>query len=307
MRLDNKLLRRFEEGLNPRKPDKSIIKARIVGYGEISTVFQIDNDNTVVYKRLPLFKDMVSAKSYEYLYHEYCGLLERLDILLPENGTAIIAVPGRPIVLYIGQTMLPPERFGHRLIHSQKEECIEQLIKLIIATSEKTWRFCEENRPGIEIALDAQLSNWVFIEDGEAPVLYFIDVSTPFIKKNNHNQLNPDLLLQAAPKPLRKLLKWLYADKMMNRYYDPQKNMTDLAANLFKEQKPELIPLFIDIINHTLPTGVEAVTRKGVESYYKEDKFIWELFLRLRHIDCQITTKLFRQRYEFILPGKIKR
>jgi len=44
-----------------------------------------------------------------------------------------------------------------------------------------------------------------------------------------------------------------------------------------------------------------------VEKYYREDKFIWTLFLALRRMDRWLTTTIFRKRYEFILPGKIKR
>jgi hypothetical protein len=44
-----------------------------------------------------------------------------------------------------------------------------------------------------------------------------------------------------------------------------------------------------------------------LEKYYKWDKFIWVAFLALRRFDCRVKTKLLRQRYEFILPGDIKR
>lgn len=106
---------------------------------------------------------------------------------------------------------------------------------------------------------------------------------------------------------LRWLIKKLFADEVLDRYYDPRKNMIDLTANLYKEQKQELIPMFVEVINRKLPTDVPPLTLKGIKSYYREDKFIWWLFLGSRRIDCWMTTKLFRQRYEFILPGKIKR
>ena len=171
----------------------------------------------------------------------------------------------------------------------------------------KPERFCEKNKPGLEVALDGQLSNWVLLEEEGESRLCFVDTGTPLIKKEGKNLLDPDLLLQAAPKPLRGLIKWLFADDVMNRYYDIEKNMIDLVANLYKEQKPELIPMFIDVVNKKLPDGVRLLTAKGIVSYYREDKFIWWLFLGLRRIDCWLSTKIFKNRYEFILPGKIKR
>ena len=87
----------------------------------------------------------------------------------------------------------------------------------------------------------------------------------------------------------------------MNRYYVPKLVFTDLAANLFKEQKPELIPCAIDLINNYLPDEAEHITSIEVEKYYKEDKMIWSLFLAFRKIDRWIKTTLLRKRYEFIL------
>ena len=53
--------------------------------------------------------------------------------------------------------------------------------------------------------------------------------------------------------------------------------------------------------------AMDPLTVGEVEKYYREDKFIWALFLFLRRLDRWLTTKLLRKRYEFILPGKIKR
>jgi len=307
MQLDYELLKRFENGLDPQNLNASTVKAKVVGYGEMSTVFEIDDHPSVVFKRLPLFESRSAAESYGAMFDEYCGLLEQLGIFLPESEAIIVEAPNRPVTLYIAQAMLPAERFGHRLIHTQDEESVKQLIETIMAASEKVWHFCKENGPGLEVALDGQLSNWVFTGEGDDSKLIFIDTGTPFVKKNGQNLLDPNLLLQAVPKPLRWLVKWLFADEVLNRYYDPQKNMIDLAANLYKEQKPELIPMFIEVINQKLPAGVTPLTTKSIESYYRDDKFIWWLFLGLRRIDCWLTTNIFRKRYEFILPGKIKR
>ena len=307
MQLDYALLKRFEAGLDPQNLDASAVKAKVVGYGEMSTVFKIDDHPGMVFKRMPLFKDWPAAESYVEMFNEYCKLLEQLGISLPECETIIVEVPNRPVTLYIVQAMLEPDRFAHRLIHEQDEASIRQLIEMIMTASEKVWQFCAQNAPGLEIALDGQLSNWVLTGEGQEAKLIYIDTGTPLLKKNGQHLLDPDLLLQAAPKPLRGLIKRLFANDVMNRYFDPQKNMIDLVANLYKEQKPKLIPMFIEVINQKLPAEVPPLTLKKIVSYYREDKFIWWLFLGLRRIDCWMATNLFGKRYEFILPGKIKR
>ena len=81
----------------------------------------------------------------------------------------------------------------------------------------------------------------------------------------------------------------------------------DLAANLYKEQQPALIPLTVKIINTIVSDNMKALTEAEVAQYYRQDKLIWTLFLAFRRLDRWVTTKLFRRRYEFILPGKIVR
>ncbi len=81
----------------------------------------------------------------------------------------------------------------------------------------------------------------------------------------------------------------------------------DLAANLYKEQQPALIPLAVKIINATGSENMTPLTEAEVAIYYRQDRLIWTLFLAFRRLDRWLTAKLFRRRYEFILPGKIKR
>ncbi len=111
------LLYEFEKGLNPQKLADSKIPARIVGYGEISAIFEIEADNIHVYKRLPLFDSLSAAERYRQMYLEYCRLLVKAGLFLPTHDTRIVAVLGRPAALYIAQKKLPDANFGHKLIH----------------------------------------------------------------------------------------------------------------------------------------------------------------------------------------------
>jgi hypothetical protein len=126
---------------------------------------------------------------------------------------------------------------------------------------------------------------------------------------HGQHQLDPDLLLQATPAILRRPLERFFVDvdEIMSRYYDPRANMIDLAANLIKEQMPELVPIAVRLINLQLPPGSIPVTRSCVESYYRQDKLIWSLFLALRRVDRWVTTAIRRRRYEHMLPGRIRR
>ena len=161
--------------------------------------------------------------------------------------------------------------------------------------------------PLLELAIDGQLSNWVCLEKEIGTEIVYIDTSTPLYRINGVEQLDPELLLQSAPSFLRWIIRLLFLKDVMNRYYDQRMVYIDLAANLFKEQQPDLILDTIDIINQRLSNNLKPLTMKEVEKYYREDKLIWTLFLAFRRIDRWLTMKLLRKRYEYILPGKIKR
>jgi hypothetical protein len=256
---------------------------------------------------MPLFADRASAEKYAQQHQEYCGLLKEAGLRLPENETAIMEPTQGPVVLYIAQEQLDPQRFGHKLIHSLDVQDIKVLIQGIVSEIDKVRRFNEFSRPRVELALDGQLSNWVCLEIGHGLQIYYIDTSTPLYRKDGIEQLDPELFLRSAPFFLRWIIRFLFLDQVMERYYDQRQVYLDLAANLYKEQQQSLVPLTIQIINKALPNSLGPITAEEVEKYYKGDKIIWTLFLTFRRLDCWMKTKLFRKGYAFILPRRIER
>ncbi len=307
MNVDEELLYRFEAGLNPQNIEDSPIPATVLGYGEISAIFQIGDNKEIAFKRMPLFSERSSAERYARRFEEYCLLLIEAGLKLPEHKTAVIHVPDRPVVCYIAQQRFPFERFGHRLIHQLPSKQIFSLIEKMVFEISKVFIFNRSDRPSIEIAIDGQISNWVGIGGADAPLIIYIDTSTPLYRKGGIEQLDPELFLKSAPAPLRWVIRLFFLESVMNRYYDQRQVYMDLAANLYKEQRPDLIPIAVEIINRHLFQNLQPVTPDDVVSYYREDKLIWTLFLAFRKIDRWIKTKLVRKRYEFLLPGKIRR
>lgn len=294
----------FENGLNPAAPLASSIPVKIIGYGEISAVLQLESEKDVVAKRMPLFTDEKNAEIYAHNHHNYCRRLRQAGLNVPLDDTAIVNGQGNLIVLYILQKHLPSERFCHKLVHTESPAFIEQMGKAIINDIEKVWAFNEEHIPETKLAIDGQLSNWVLLESGE---LFFVDTSTPLMHELALETLNPELLIQSAPSLLKWLIRWQFLDDVMTRYYDRRLVYTDLIANLFKEQRADLVEPWIALINSETGELMKPLEKKQIHSYYKEDKLIWRLFLFLRRMDRFFKTKLMRQRYDFILPGKIKR
>ena len=307
VKADLDLLSKFEENLNPQNIQDSPIPAQTLGYGEISLIFKIGDDLDKAYKRLPLFSGTEAAENYRQHYRSYCRLLREVGLNLPDDDTCIIRFSNRPTVLYIAQSQFPAEAFGHRLLHSLSHQDIEILFRRVVSEVAKIWRFNTNSLPAVELAIDGQISNWVWIRNGPSEAIYYVDTSTPLFRTKGEIQLDPELFLKSAPSFLRWIIRWLFLKDVLDRYFNERLVFIDLAANLFKEQKSDLIPMVVDIINGSLSEGVPPLSVKEVKRYYREDRTIWVVFLAFRRLDRWLKTKLLGKRYEFILPGKVKR
>lgn len=308
MTINTDLLQRFEAGLDPQRLRDSTVPGKIIGYGEISAIFQIQGDDDHVYKRLPIFDDIESAKRYAAMHADYCRLLQQAGLRLPSSATHVVRLSGRPVVLYIAQQRLDGERLVHRRIHRLDDNGCLALIEAAAAEIAKVWAFNRTVAPDLELAIDGQLSNWVAGSSGQSqrqPL--YIDTSTPLMRINGVEQLDPERLLRSAPGALRWIIRLLFLKDVMNRYYVPRLVYTDLAANLFKEQRPELVPATVAIVNRLLEATEAPLSVNDVQSYYAQDKWIWIIFLAFRRFDRWFKTRLLGRRYEFILPGKIRR
>lgn len=295
-------LTHFEKVFNPSHPEESGFDLKIIGFGEISAIFVLDEKDDVVYKRMPLFNEAAEAKRYAELYNLYCKHLSKAGLNIPTSHTSIVYGDRGNISLYISQVRFKSANFAHKLLYSLTEADKMVLLDAVFSEIESVFFFNRKNNNETMLSIDGQLSNWVM----ENNKLWFIDTSTPLFKINKTEQLDPEPLLKSAPSFLRWILRLFFLDDVMNRYYDQRLVFIDLIANLQKEQLPELIPEAIKIANKHLNDQKE-ITSKEIDDYYREDKIIWTLFLAFRKFDRWMTTKIFRNRYEFILPGKIKR
>lgn len=307
MHVDEDRLYEFESSLNPQNLQNSPVPATIIGYGEISAIFQIADIAELAFKRLPLFPDRIAAERYTQQHDEYCHRLTQAGLRLPEHKTLIIEPDRRPVAVYIAQQLIPSGRFAHQLVHALDRQTIYRLLETIVAEISKVWSYNRRHQPAASLALDGQLSNWSWFGDQPRPDICYIDTSTPLFRKDGIDQLDPELFLKSAPAYLRWILRWLFLKDVIERYYDQRQVYTDLAANLNKEQRPDLIPEAVTIINRQLGGDQKPLTVGEVDRYYRQDKLIWRLYLSFRKFDRWMTIKILHRRYEYILPGKIPR
>ncbi|NHJ12405.1 MAG: hypothetical protein EAX95_01960 [Candidatus Thorarchaeota archaeon] len=319
--IDKNMLKDFEEKLDPAKPEESPIPAKVLGYGEISTVFEIHHEtqSDIAFKRMPLFDDEDQIAMYTDVYFRYHDRLKQIGIELPEYGaTTVTRNDGRP-VLFLYQRKLSAETIGDKIVQNASEQEVKALIHAILRQLLKVWEFNAREKPGVEVAIDGQVSNWAVkdptkITSGieENVELLYLDTSTPLFRENEREQLDVELFLRPTPPGVRYILKKFYLADIVNRYYDFRKVIIDLIGNFFKEQKSELVPPLINFANDFLSTeaaslDIAPITFEEVEAYYKDDASTWKLYLRMRRLHRFIRTKLMRRYYAYILPGEIQR
>jgi hypothetical protein len=139
-----------------------------------------------------------------------------------------------------------------------------------------------------------------------------VDTSTPLFRVQGVEQLDTELFLRSAPSFLVWILRRLFLQDVVNRYYDFHLVAVDLAANFYKEQRPELIPDVIATVNdffsgEAADLGIPPLDEKEVSSYYKGDALIWSLYLSMRKVDRFIRRNVLRRQYPYILPEKVQR
>lgn len=320
MKINIELLRELEQSIDTSHPERGKIPIKMLGFGEISLVFEIlDDPEHLAYKRIPIFDNEKQVKRHIWAYKEYNKLLkERVGLNLPDYDVAWFKDQEEKIQFYCVQEKINSESVGNRVIHILKNDEIKTLVLLVMRELKKVWEFSKKNKV-IDIGIDGQISNFAIINyDLKNPKvnldtkLYYLDTSTPMFRVNGIEAMEAVLFLKSAPSFLRWLLKALFLEETVGRYYEWRKVSIDLIANFFKEQKSELIPSLVRLINKFFREEapefeIEPITLEEVQKYYKSDKNIWVIFQSVRRFDRYLKTKVLKKKYEFYLPEKIKR
>jgi len=320
MKINIELLKELEKSIDTYNPDKGKIPINILGWGEISLVFELVNDpGNIAYKRIPIFDNEMQVKRHVWAYNEYNRLLKNdCGLILPNYDTAWFKDEEGEIQFYCVQEKLHPDSVGHKIIHNISDNEIETLVLLAMREMKKVWGHAR-TKNYLDIGLDGQISNFAIksydpnnIEVTNDTKLYYIDTSTPMFRINGKEAMEAVLFLKSTPSFLRGLIKAAFLQETVDRYYDWRKVTKDLVANFYKEQKPELVPRLTRLVNKFMKEeaaefDIEPLTVEEIKKYYKSDANMWRVFQAARKIDRFLETRLFRRKYAFYLPGKIVR
>ncbi len=238
--------------------------------------------------------------------------------VVPTDTVRLVNAANGQVVVYVAQEKQPLAAIGHQAIHHLSPEEVGRLVLAVLREMHKVFAFNHTHQGELEAGLDGQISNWAIAGlDPEEPILgqeielIYFDTSSPLLRVNGVEQLDPELFLRSAPSFLVWLLRLLFLEDVMTRYYDLRKVAVDLVANFYKEQRPELIPGLVDTVNRFFAAdarlqSMAPLTVAEVRAYYREDAWIWRLYLAFKKVDRALHQFVGKD-YPYILPEKVKR
>lgn len=287
----------LERGLLQQPPDWDALGANIIGYGEISSIIQLKQQPQWVLKRMPVFSSTKEAQNYLNHYLEYLDLLSQAGLKTPAHKEFLIS--GSYCCLYLLQQSFSASQIGPEVIRKSSPQQASDTFQMIFTEIKKVFQFNQNNKEQ-QISCDGQLSNWAIVENE----IFYIDTSTPLYRKHSVEQLPFELLLKSTPKFLRPVIRKFFLQDVLDRYYNRKLVFTDLLANLYKENLSIYVPDLIKSLNSSKEL---MLSENEIKKYYREDKFIWRLFLFFKKIDRWLHHHIYHQHYLFILPNSIKR
>jgi hypothetical protein len=305
------VLDRTERLLDPANPEVGG-HVQVLGYGEISAVLTTDDLPGLVCKRMAGYPTSASLSAYMGLIEDYLTELPHAGVAVAPTEAIPVARPGRPPVLYLVQPRAEADSLGHSVLLTGDDETLVAALRAVLDSVAGLARRNAERSDGIEVAVDGQLSNWTFSAGPSGPEPTLIDVGTPFIRVHGRHRLDVDVVVAPAPPGIRALLRRFVADSYQDDYFVPRTLAVDLLGNFHKEGAPHRIGLGAQVVNEwlaeaDLPGPRDPISVAEVATYYRRDAQLLGLFLHARRADRAIRTRLLRQPYDFLLPGRVDR
>jgi hypothetical protein len=317
--VDLQLLSRFEAGLDPRRPEHGDVPARVLEYGELSTVMTIGGKGAapLVYKRLPFFMTGDEAGSFEILHRRYVKTLgERAGLKIA--ATTTVHVPDasrRRVVVYIVQERLPEDTICHMATYRMSPADVGRLVMAVLGETAKVFDLNRTHQGDMEVGFDGELANWAIV--GYDPDrnglpdrfrLAYLDTNTPLMRRRGQEQLDTEVFLRGAPSFLLPVIRRTVLPEILGRFYDFRRVAIHLVSRYFDQGREELVPGIIDTINwyflaerrehHFRPVTMEEVMR-----YRRWDTLIWRTYLWLSRIDRRLCFLRGRP-YPYVLPAR---
>lgn len=289
-----------------------MITLQILGLGEITTTVALEGvlDHrhpstgrriSFAYKRLPSFPSTAAAGSYLRLFTDYQSALSQAGIRLPYQRARLVHSAGK-IWVYICQERFPAEGIASRAIGAAGLETCREIFGRVLTELHKVFRW-NAAHPELLIGFDGQIPNWVLDDSG----LIYLDTSTPLLRQNGREGLNPELFLKAIPLVLRPLVRAFLLQGVLDRYYSARLVTLDLIASFHTFRRSDAVPRLVDDANRFLARELADLrlrpfTLPEVASYHRADLWLWKFLRAMKRMDRFLSEEVLGRPYEQRLP-----
>jgi len=266
----------------------------VLGYGEISLVLGWPPDAPQwACKRLPAFPDRARFDAYAETLDDYLQALRQAGVEpVATEFRAVDGADGR-VVGYAVQPVLPADTLATHVLRRSDPSRGHELVQAVVAGAAAA--------VSPRVGLDAQLANWTW----DRGRLTYLDISTPMLwSSDGRLRLDVDVLAQPIPWALRSAIERFLLPGIIDGYRNLRGVYFDLCGNLLKERLDAWLPLFLSFVNEQLEA---PMTVEDVERYYRRDKRLWEMLLRIRRLDRAWQRRVRRRDYQFLLPNRVER
>ncbi|NIV32565.1 MAG: hypothetical protein GWN58_24925, partial [Anaerolineae bacterium] len=114
----------------------------------------------------------------------------------------------------------------NQALHLLPDEMVLHLVRCVLREMLPVWEF-NRRQDHVQLSLDGQISNWSIegfdpekpFVDSATPLLY-LDTSTPLFRIDGNDQLDAEIFLRSAPSFLAWILRLLFLEDVVGRYYD---------------------------------------------------------------------------------------
>jgi hypothetical protein len=260
----------------------------LLGHGEVCLALGWPADAPrLACKRLPPFTSEAACVAYADVIDRYVAVLRERGVrVLDTEVRWIRRADGRYIVFHL-QPAVDQRTLGTHILADTAASPDHPMLRAVVqATIAAT-----ANGVGV----DAQFSNWVWIDDGP----WQLDLTTPFWMLDN-GKMAFDLapFLNSLPMVIRPTVR-REMEKLIKRWMTPRGALMDLVANLIKAGLLDWVEPALQVINEHLDSPVtEAEARRT----YETDLKTWPLMLRMQKANRAWQERVRRRPYEQLLP-----
>ncbi|WP_410677288.1 DUF6206 family protein [Amycolatopsis sp. cmx-4-68] len=298
-------VRRLERHLDVTDPGAGGVE--VLDSGEVSAVLRHPDMPGLVLKRVGGFRSTEEALRYTAAVVEYvAGLVERGVPCVTTDCLVAPSKSGRRWAAYIVQPLVPAEHRGKVWLAAASAESVVSAVLQVAELGARAHTVVASASGPLGLAIDAQLSNWVF---EEARVVALLDVTTPLYRRSGRNMVECEAILRGFPVGLRNWLRRTgQVEHVFDVHFGRRSNVVDIVANLHKEGRSEVIGPAVDAANRWLADQGEraGITAREVLAYYQRNARAMEFSSRVRRLDARVHRWL-RRPYQAILPTPVER